>query len=138
MLFEINLRFIRGRNKIIENSFFRFSIINKFLIIFGTVIFAASTINCEDRNLSEHVGADTMPLKKIEEVLKEHNEELMSIPGVIGTAEGLCNKKPCIIVFVIKGTEKSEFDKKIPRVLDGYPVDIKETGKIKAFPKPRD
>jgi hypothetical protein len=123
---------------IFNKNFFEFSVIDNCFLIIGVVIFAIITINCTDKTSNKHQGVSIMPAKTIEKVLEEHNEELMSIPGVIGTAQGLCNKKPCIIIFVIKGTEKSEFDKKIPRVLDGYPVDIKETGNIKALPKTRD
>ena len=38
----------------------------------------------------------------IVEVLKEHAKTLISIPGVVGTGQGLCEGKPCIKVFVIK------------------------------------
>ncbi|OGP83487.1 MAG: hypothetical protein A2V87_00295 [Deltaproteobacteria bacterium RBG_16_58_17] len=55
----------------------------------------------------------------------------MTIPGVVGTAEGRCEGKPCIKVFVIKKT--SDLDEKIPKNLDGYAVIIEETGEIKAL-----
>lgn len=72
-----------------------------------------------------------MTVKTIEEVLKEHTKELMSLPGVVGTGQGLCDDKPCIKVFVIKMSR--ELDKKIPKVLDGYQVLMQETGEIKAL-----
>ena len=74
-----------------------------------------------------------MAAKGIEEVLKEHTNELMTIPGVVGTAEGLCDGKPCIKVYVIKKTP--ELNNKIPHILEGYPVSIEETGEFKALPK---
>ncbi|MGB7291680.1 MAG: hypothetical protein WBD99_05890 [Thermodesulfobacteriota bacterium] len=74
-----------------------------------------------------------MPTESIEEVLREHTEELMSIPGVAGTAQGLCNNKPCIKVFVIERTK--EIDQRIPDELDGYPVEVEETGEFKALPE---
>jgi PBP1b-binding outer membrane lipoprotein LpoB len=37
-----------------------------------------------------------MPEKTIEAVLKEHTDTLMSLPGVVGTAQGECAGKPCI------------------------------------------
>ncbi len=60
----------------------------------------------------------------------------MSIPGVVGTAQGLCDGQPCIKVLVIKKT--SEIEEKIPETLDGYPVEIESTGEIKALPKNQD
>ncbi len=43
-----------------------------------------------------------MATKGIEEVLEENRKAIMSIPGVVGTGQGLCEGKPCIRVFVIK------------------------------------
>lgn len=74
-----------------------------------------------------------MPAKTIEEVLKERTKELMSVPGVVGTALGLCDDTPCIKVYVVKKT--SELDQKIPDILEGYPVMIEETGEIRALPE---
>lgn len=78
-------------------------------------------------------GEDLMTGKPIEEVLKEQTEKLMSIPGVVGMAQGICNSKPCIKVYVIKKT--SELYQKIPNSLEGYPVSVEETGEIRALPK---
>lgn len=74
-----------------------------------------------------------MPSRPIEEVLKEDSRYLMSIKGVVGTAQGLCDNRPCIKVFVIKKT--AELEQKIPRVLDGYPVVIEESGEFHALPE---
>ncbi|HEX9667018.1 MAG TPA: hypothetical protein VGA95_10755 [Thermodesulfobacteriota bacterium] len=76
---------------------------------------------------------DSMRVKSIEEVLREHTDGLMSIPGVVGTAQGICNNKPCIKVFVIKKT--NDIDQSIPDELDGYPVEVEETGEFKALPQ---
>jgi hypothetical protein len=74
-----------------------------------------------------------MPSRPIEEVLKEHSYELMSIPGVVGIAQGICNNESCIKVFVTKKTK--EIDQRIPDELDGYPVFVEETGEFKALPQ---
>ena len=76
---------------------------------------------------------NTMPSKPIKKVLEEHTNELMSIKGVIGTAEGLCNGKPCIKVYVIKKTR--QLIQRIPTTLEGYPVVIEETGEFRALPE---
>jgi len=73
-----------------------------------------------------------VPRKTIEKVLKEHTSMLMSLPGVVGTGQGLCNGQPCIKVFVDRKTP--ELEHRIPKNLEGYPVVIKETGKFKALP----
>jgi len=72
-----------------------------------------------------------MTSKSISEVLKEHTDELMSIPGVVGTAQGLCDNKPCIKVLVAKDTQ--EIRNSIPHEIDGYLVVIQESGEIHAL-----
>jgi len=74
-----------------------------------------------------------MTVKTIVEVLKEHTEELMSIPGVVGIGKGLYNGKPCIKVLVIGPT--LELAQKLPDNLEGYQVMIEDTGEIRALPK---
>src|SRR3970040_3190614 len=79
---------------------------------------------------------NTMPSKPIKKVLEEHTNELMSIKGVIGTAEGLCNGKPCIKVYVIKKTRQAI--QRITTRLGVYRVIIEETGEFRALPENQD
>lgn len=74
-----------------------------------------------------------MPGKTIQEVQKEHTDELMAVPGVAGTAIGMCNERPCIKVYVVKKTP--ELDRKIPDTLEGYPVMTEETGEFRRLPE---
>ncbi len=74
-----------------------------------------------------------MPAKSIEAVLKDHTREFMSWPGVVGTALGLCEDKPCIKIFIRKRTP--ELDQKIPSTLEGYKVLTEEIGEVRALPQ---
>ncbi|MCX7771380.1 MAG: hypothetical protein N2202_09940 [Proteobacteria bacterium] len=76
-------------------------------------------------------GGNNLSSKPIEDVLKEHTDKLMSIPGVIGTAQGICDGKPCIKVYLREKTPALE--QKIPDNIEGYPVSIEEIGEIRAF-----
>jgi hypothetical protein len=69
----------------------------------------------------------------IEQALNHHTERLMSIPGVVGTAIGECNGRPCIMVLVEKKTP--DLMKKIPSSLEGFPVGVEETGVIRPLEK---
>ena len=100
-----------------------------------SLILIAGTMACANHEVASPQGENAMAAKTIEEVLKEHTPELMSLPGVVGTAQGLCNDQPCIKVFVIEKTP--ELDQEIPDVLEGYPVIIEETGEIRALPENR-
>jgi len=84
-------------------------------------------------NIADCMGKNPMAEVTIKEVLKKYTKDLMSITGVVGTGQGLCEGKPCIKVFVIEKTP--DLDQKIPQTLEGYPVEVVETGEIKALPK---
>jgi len=76
-----------------------------------------------------------MPEMKIESVLNQYKVHIMSISGVVGIGQGLCDGRSCITIYVAKMTP--ELADKIPEKLEGYPVVIKETGVIGAFPENR-
>ena len=97
------------------------------------IVIAIFAFTLADINIADYRGKNPMAAESIKEVLKKHTKDLMSIPGVVGTGQGLCDAKPCIKVFVIEKTP--DLDQKIPKTLDGYPVVIEETGEIKALPK---
>ncbi len=107
----------------------------KVVLCLSLIVIATFSITCAIK-VVEHQEENAMAQKAIEKVIKEHGEELMTVPGVVGMAQGLCNNKPCIKVYVIKKTP--ELDKKIPENIEGFPVSIEETGEIRALPKNRD
>ena len=72
-----------------------------------------------------------MRQKSIAEVLMEHTDSLLSISGVVGTAEGRRNGEPCIKVLVIEKTPA--LLRRIPSSLGGYTVAIEEAGEIQAL-----
>lgn len=97
------------------------------------IVVAIAAVTCASKTGDRNQGESTMAAKKIEAVLREHTKKLMSLSGVVGTAQGLCDNKPCIKIYVIKRTP--ELDEKIPDILEGYPVIIEETGEIRALPE---
>jgi len=74
-----------------------------------------------------------MRAKTIEAALKEHTAKLMSIAGVVGAAQGICGDKPCIKIFVIEKTPA--LTQQIPEIIEGFPVDLEESGEIHAYPE---
>ena len=70
-----------------------------------------------------------MQQRPIEMVLKEHTDSLMSLPGVVGTAQGECEGKPCIKVLVAAKT--FALVQQIPSAIEGYEVEVVETGEIR-------
>jgi hypothetical protein len=100
--------------------------------IMSLLIAGICTGSCTSRIVNDHETKTNMVVHPIRDVIKEHTEELMSIPGVVGVGQGLCDNTPCIKVYIIKSTP--ELDRKIPAVLDGYRVSTEVTGPIKAHP----
>lgn len=98
-------------------------------------IFAALTITigCTQDAAKKEQKEIAMPKKNIEAVLKEHTDELMAMPGVVGTAQSLCDGQPCIKIYVSEMTE--ELQQTLPKTLEGYPVDVEVTGEFRALPK---
>lgn len=73
---------------------------------------------------------NAVPSKTIEEVLAAHSDSLMALPGVVGTAIGLCDGSPCIHVFLADSSPAVR--KKIPDRLEGYRVKAEVTGPFHA------
>jgi hypothetical protein len=71
-----------------------------------------------------------MTRRDINAVLKDHEEELLAISGVVGVYVGLLpdEKTPCLKVMVVKETE--DLKRRIPKSIEGYPVLIEESGVI--------
>jgi len=74
---------------------------------------------------------ESMTRKDINTVLKDHDKELLAIPGVVGVYVGLLpdDKTPCLKVMVVKETE--DLKRRIPKSIEGYPVLIEESGVIR-------
>jgi hypothetical protein len=101
------------------------------IILIGVVAVAelvftgAETDNYKEKN--------KLKPKTIEAVLKKHTAKLMSIPGVVGTAQGICDDKACIKIFVIEKTPA--LTQQVPKFIEGFPVDLEESGEIRAYPR---
>lgn len=63
-------------------------------------------------------------------VLARHTDSLMAVPGVVGTALGLCKGEYCIKVLVEKPTPVIR--RRVPERLEGIRVEVVPTGRIRA------
>ncbi len=55
---------------------------------------------------------------------------VIDLPGVTGTAVGLCDGQPCIKVYLVSPSR--ELIDQIPSTFRGFVVDIEVTGEIRA------
>jgi len=93
----------------------------------ATLLVAGVLASCTAR----HDGEDTRAVtsKTIEAVLAAHTDSLMALPGVVGTAIGLCDGVPCIRVFLADANAAAR--RPLPEALEGYPVKVEVTGPIR-------
>lgn len=100
-----------------------------FVAIVTLVIIVGGTVACATQMVDDKQRQGRTTVTPIDAVLKRHTDRLMSLPGVVGTAIGACEKNPCIKVLVVKTSPA--LVKQIPPMLEGYPVVIEETGEIR-------
>jgi hypothetical protein len=95
------------------------------------VLTLALAIGCGE-NMAQNNSASAK--RDINAVLRDHQNELMAIPNVVGVYVGVLadGKTPCLKVMLAKETK----DRTIPRVLEGYPVVAEVTGKIRPLRTP--
>lgn len=99
------------------------------IILFITCMFLISLANhsyCQKNSNTPHRPEQTMSVNK---VLERYSETLLALPGVQGTAQSLCDKQPCIRVYVDRLTP--ELEKRIGDILTGHLFTIKESTKFK-------
>ena len=91
---------------------------------------------CYPRARQVHAQSPNMPLRDIDAVLRAHDKELLAIPGVVGVYVGLLPDQttPCLKVMVVKKTK--DLEQAIPKSLEGYPVELDETGVIRPMQHP--
>ena len=70
------------------------------------------------------------PLRDINAVLADHDQELLAISGVVGVYVGLLSdqKTPCLKVMLAR--KDPSLKSRIPRKLEGYRVVTEVTGEI--------
>ncbi len=67
--------------------------------------------------------------RPIDDVLADHDQEILAIPGITMIYVGATREgDPCIKVGVVTATP--EVEERIPKELEGWPVEVEETGEI--------
>lgn len=93
--------------------------------------FCCVVLGCFTETPCHDEGQQDMPSKTIQEVQEAHTPAWMVLPGVVGTAIGQQDGRPCIKVYVAEATD--ELKAKIPPTVEGYPVALEVTGEFHAL-----
>lgn len=88
----------------------------------------AVAVACARSQGGEGGGGATMT-RSIDAVLAAHTDSLMALPGVVGTALGLCEGEQCIKVFLADSSAATR--RSVPARLEGYRVVAEVTGTIR-------
>ena len=99
------------------------------ILVFSLLYCSSLTFGVTEKQNSEPKAVVNM---SIQEVQEKYTDSVMAIPGVEGIGIGKKGEDDCIIIFI--GQISKENKKKLPKKLEGYPVNIKRTEKIKALP----
>lgn len=75
-------------------------------------------------------------------VQARHETALLRYPNVVGVATGIRMKRgkptgePCLVVYVERKVPRAKLHKseRLPREIDGVPIDVVEVGKLEALP----
>ena len=94
----------------------------------GLTLFLGLNTGCISRMNSSQ---SPEPLRDINAVLADHDQEFFAIPGVVGIYVGLApdEKTPCLKVMLAR--KDSTLERRIPRRLEGHPVITEVTGEIR-------
>jgi len=101
------------------------------LFFVGIIIAAGGLAGCSSNSAGDLGKGSLVGEKTIEQVLEEKTDQWMAIPGVEGTAIGLFQNKPCIMI--LSSVAPRQLRSKIPETLNGYQVVIQQTGTFRAL-----
>jgi len=94
-----------------------------------TLVLLAGAMACSGHQRGGGGEGATVTGRSIDQVLAAHTDSLMAVPGVVGTAIGLCDGERCIKVLVADSNPETK--RRIPDRLEGYRVLVEVTGTIK-------
>jgi hypothetical protein len=99
--------------------------------VYYLVLIVALAIGCRQTMAQNN---SPLPKRDINEVLADHQKELMAIPGVVGVYVGVLKdgRTPCLKVMLAEQTK----NRAIPSELEGYPVVTEVTGEIRPLRTP--
>ena len=90
---------------------------------------------CLWNSRSERPRRDPMPTRDIKAVLRDHDKELMAVPGVAVVYVGLMKDEKTLCIKVMAVRRTADLERRIPRSLEGYPVVVEETGVVRPLSK---
>ena len=101
------------------------------LLVIVIIIALGGLTGCPSNSAGDLGKGSLVSEKTIEQVLEERTDQWMAIPGVEGTAIGLFEDRPCIMI--LSSVAPQQLRSKIPETLNGYNIVIQQTGTFRAL-----
>ena len=76
-------------------------------------------------------NSSASPKRDINAVLAAHDRELLALPDVVGVYVGVLEDGRTACLKVMLARKNPETERKIPHLLEGYPVIVEVTGEIR-------
>jgi len=93
---------------------------------------AANPVGCSPATpTARRSMSPRIPNETIRKVLERHVQGVVSLPGVVGVAEGEIDGRPCVTVYVAEKT--AAVVGQVPSDLEGWPVVVRESGEFRAL-----
>ena len=107
------------------------------IILAGVVITTLLTLTPNQESLKPKQNLQQKKITEsrlnIEQVIEQHEADLMNINGVVGLGISECKKELCIKVYLENNTP--ELKRKIPTQLGKFKVDPEIIGSVEALPQ---
>jgi hypothetical protein len=89
---------------------------------------------CSPHSMAQNNSAT--PKRDINAVLRDHDKELLAIPGVVGVYVAVLDdgKTPCLKVMLAR--KSAETERALPKTVEGYAVVSEITGEIRPLGNP--
>ena len=76
-------------------------------------------------------NSSASPKRDVNAVLAAHDKELLALPDVVGVYVGVLEDGRTACLKVMLARKNPETERKIPHLLEGYPVIVEVTGEIR-------
>jgi len=104
----------------------------RWMSCFASLVVFALAAGCQENMAQEK----TTPKRDINEVLRDHDKELLAIPGVVGVYVAVLDDGKTSCLKVMLAQKSAETERAIPKTLEGYPVVLEVTGEIRPLGSP--
>jgi hypothetical protein len=100
----------------------------------GCQIAQALTKSAEEHDLSTaKLEPDNPVVAQVIEVQERYNDDLLSVPGVVGTGIGRSKKTGQVVIEVYIEKQDPKLKQLLPDVIDGIPIKVVVTGTFYSF-----